>query len=46
MQTFRLIWNYKGHNSGLFDRGLNWWQVTIPPSRNARRVAMICWWPI
>lgn len=36
-----LVWNYRGHNRGLFQRGQNWWQVTIPPSRKRRRSALI-----
>ena len=35
------IWNYKGHNSGIFDRGPNWWQITLPGSRKLPRVAVI-----
>jgi hypothetical protein len=35
------VWNYRGHNRGMFCRGVNWWQVTIPPSRKHRRCALI-----
>jgi hypothetical protein len=35
------VWNYRGHNRGLFQRGQNWWQITIPPSRKRRRCALI-----
>jgi len=37
----RFIWNYRGHNGGFLDRGPNWFQLTFPPSRKRRRVAMI-----
>lgn len=41
----RLIWNYRGHNGGFFDRGPNWVQFTFPASRKRRRVALMIWWP-
>lgn len=44
--SIRLIWNYRGHNKGLFQRGPNWWQLTFPPSRKSRRAALICTWGI
>jgi hypothetical protein len=42
--TMRVIWNYLGHNGGIFERGPNWFQITIPPSRKRRRVALIVSW--
>jgi hypothetical protein len=41
---FTFIPNYKGHNSGLFNRGPNWWQITFPPSRKTYRCALIYYW--
>lgn len=41
---FRFIWNYNGHNSGLYQRGPNWAQLTLPPSRKRRRAALILTW--
>lgn len=41
----RFIWKYKGHNSGVWQRGPNWRQLTLPGSRNRRRVALILTWP-
>lgn len=41
---FKFIWNYRGHNNGLLDRGPNWWQLTVPPSRKRRRCALQCIW--
>lgn len=41
-RTLRLVWNYRGHNGGLFDRGPNWWQITLPASRKRFRCALIC----
>jgi hypothetical protein len=35
------VWNYRGHNRGLFQRGQNWWQITVPASRKRRRCALI-----
>lgn len=32
---------YRGHNSGIFNRGPNWLQITIPPSRKMWRCALI-----
>lgn len=40
----RFVWNYRGHNGGLCDRGPNWLQLTFPPSRNLWRCALIFWW--
>ena len=37
---------YRGHNGGLFDRGPNWAQVTVPPSRKKKRAALIVSWEI
>jgi hypothetical protein len=38
------VWNYKGHNGGFYQRGPNWFQITVPPSRKRRRCALIvCW---
>lgn len=45
MPKLRFIWNYRGHNSGMFERGTNWWQITLPPSRKSRRVALVVTWP-
>jgi hypothetical protein len=42
--TMRVSWNYLGHNGGIFERGPNWFQITIPPSRKRRRVALIVSW--
>jgi len=42
---FRFIWNYQGHNKGMFERGPNWLQITIPGSRKLPRVAFIFWRP-
>jgi hypothetical protein len=42
--TMRVIWNYLGHNGGILERGPNWFQITIPPSRKRRRVALIVSW--
>lgn len=38
---FGFVWNYRGHNRGIYQRGANWWQITIPPSRKRRRCALI-----
>lgn len=37
----RLLVGYRGHENRFFARGPNWWQVTIPATRNVRRVALI-----
>lgn len=36
-----IVWGYRGHNKGLFQRGPNWWQITFPWSRRLPRVALI-----
>lgn len=43
-ERYRLsfVWNYRGHNGGWFDRGPNWFQITVPGSRNLWRCALIC----
>lgn len=38
---FSFVWNYRGHNRGFFQRGVNWWQITVPASRKRRRCALI-----
>lgn len=40
------VWNYKGHNDGVFCRGPNWLQITVPGSREKRRCAIKVWWPL
>lgn len=40
----RFVWNYRGHNSGFFQHGPNWWQITLPSSRKRRRCALIYSW--
>lgn len=40
----RIIFGYRGHNSGFFQRGPNWWQITFPASRNKWRIAVSRWW--
>lgn len=42
----RLVIGYRGHNSGVFNRGPNWWQVTFPPSRKSWRCAVIVTLPL
>lgn len=42
--SMRFVWNYRGHNKGLFQRGPNWFQITVPPSRRRRRAALIVVW--
>lgn len=39
------IWNYRGHNGGWFQRGPNWFQITVPGSRKRRRAALIVTFP-
>ncbi len=43
MPRIRFIWNYKGHNNGIFCHGPNWIQITIPGSRKKRRCSLILW---
>jgi len=41
----KFIWGYRGHNSGLWERGPNWRQLTVPASRKRWRCALIIRWP-
>jgi hypothetical protein len=40
----RLIRNYRGHNKDFYQRGPNWVQFTVPPSRKTGRLALIVFW--
>lgn len=40
----RLIVGYVGHENRLFAAGPHWWQITFPPSRRWRRIALMFWY--
>lgn len=39
-----MIWGYRGHNGGFFQKGVNWIQFTFPPSRKRWRASLIITW--
>jgi hypothetical protein len=39
----RIVWGYKGHNPKIWQRGPNWWQITVGVP--GYRVALKRWWP-
>lgn len=48
LPRIRIIWDYRGHNNSksIFEHGPNWVQITLPTSRQKRRMAIIVWWAV